>query len=293
MSAPPPFTLTQPRAVSAPVVYDTPHSGRFYPDDFVSRQAQALLRRAEDAYVDELIGAAPEAGISLLAATYPRAYIDLNRDADDIDPDMLDAPWPGVLRPSKKSEMGLGLIRRFVTPGLAIYERKLSVGEVRRRIESIYEPYHRALAETLERSKVANGFVWHVDWHSMKSVGNAMTPDGDGAKRADFVVGDLDGASAGRALTDAAIVLLRRRGYSVALNDPYKGASIVKRYGRPAEGISTIQIEINRNLYLNELDVTKTERFAALQADLTTFTRELAEAALRASLMPGAGRAGS
>ncbi|MBS0248931.1 MAG: N-formylglutamate amidohydrolase, partial [Proteobacteria bacterium] len=252
MTAAPPFTERPPRAEAVPVVYDTPHSGRFYPPDFASGQAQTILRRAEDAYVDELIGAAPDAGIAMIEANYPRAYIDLNRDAEDIDPDMLDAPWPGDIKPSKKSEMGLGLIRRFVTPGVAIYDRKLSVDEVRRRLDAIYRPYHRVLAEMLARTKSAFGFVWHVDWHSMKSVGNAMTPDGAGAQRPDFVVGDLDGGSAARTFTEAAIELLRRRNYKVTLNDPYKGASIVRRYGRPAEGVHTIQIEINRRLYLNE-----------------------------------------
>lgn len=279
MSAPPPFTQRLPRGNAVPLVFDTPHSGRFYPPDFVAGQAQSVLRRAEDAYVDELIGAAPDAGIALIEANYPRAYIDLNRDADDIDPDMLAAPWPGDVKPSKKSEMGLGLIRRFVTPGVAIYERKLSVGEVRHRLDEIYQPYHRVLAETLARTKASFGFVWHVDWHSMKSVGNAMTPDGAGAQRPDFVVGDLDGGSAAREFTEAVIELLRRRNYKVALNDPYKGASIVRRYGRPSDGFHTLQIEINRNLYLDEAAVLKTGGFAALQADLTAFSVDLASAA--------------
>ena len=277
---PAPFVLTPPRAHSGPVVYNSPHSGRFYPVDFAAGQAQALLRRAEDAYVDELVAGATEAGITLLTAQYPRAYIDLNRDADDIDADMLAAPWPDRLNPTAKSAMGLGLIRRYVTPGLEIYNRKLAVGEVRHRLDSIYLPYHRALTKALATTRAAHGFAWHVDWHSMKSEGNAMTPDGPGARRPDFVVGDLDGASASPAFTCVAVELLRARGYTVALNNPYKGAAIVRRYGRPAQGIHTIQIEINRALYLNEADVTKTTEFPSLQSDLSNFARDLATQAL-------------
>jgi N-formylglutamate deformylase len=279
-----PFTLRSPEPdLALPLVFDSPHSGRHYPEGWNTPLPRAELRRGEDAYVDELVDSAPRHGITLLAAQLPRCYIDVNREMDDIDPALLEEPWPGPdpLRPSEKSRKGLGLIRRYVVPGKTIVDKPLPVADVKSRIERIYLPYHRALSEQIEAMRARFGFVWHIDWHSMKSRGNAMTPDGEDAPRPDMVVGDLDGTSAEPRLVELVVSQLRALGYSVSVNDPYKGATIVRRYGQPVRGCSTLQIEMNRALYLDEARVEPTEGFAKLKRSLESMMAALSAAARR------------
>jgi len=274
-----PFTITRPSG-AARLVFDSPHSGRTYPPSFVSIAPPNELRWAEDAYVDELIAPAVEQGAVLLCASLPRSYIDLNRTATDIDAELLSEPWPAPLTPSDKTARGLGLVRRFVVPGVPIYApRSLSVRDVQARIREVYEPYHAALDKLIAEVRGTRGAVWHVNWHSMKSTGNAMTPDGAGAARADFVVSDRDGASAAPAMTALIVESLTAMGYRVSVNTPYKGGHIVQRLGRPADGAHSVQIEIRRNLYLDEATVTRTAGFGALRDNLTRLARALAEAA--------------
>lgn len=282
-----PYVLKTPSTPGSPLLFDSPHSGRHYPPDWVTGLSRPELRLGEDAFVDELIAEAPGLGITLLAANFPRCYIDVNREIDDIDPGLLEESWPGPnpLHPTEKSRKGLGLIRRYVVPGKLIVQKPLSIDDVRARIDNIYVPYHRALAELSEGLLRRFGFVWHVDWHSMKSMGNAMTPDGEGTRRPDMVVGDLDGTSADPRLVELVVNHLRGSGYRVTVNDPYKGASIVRKYGRPAHGCSTIQIEINRALYLDEPSVQLTRGFARLKSSVESLmvalvaeAREIAKA---------------
>jgi N-formylglutamate deformylase len=261
------------------LLYDSPHSGRYYPPDFESKCSRLELRRGEDAYVDELLAAAPALGATLLTGNYPRCYIDVNRGHTDIDAALLAEPWPHLLSPSDKSARGLGLIRRFVVPGVEAQARKLTVAEVQARIDLVYRPYHQTLKALVEEMLRERGSVLHVNWHSMKSVGNAMTPDGAGARRADFVVSDVRGASASSAVTELVVGTLRELGYAVTVNDPYTGGTIVQRTGAPTRGVHSIQLEINRALYLDEAAVERTPAFAALAAHLETFTRRLANAA--------------
>lgn len=275
-----PFALEPPRAGALPLLFDSPHSGRHYPSDWVTSLRHVELRRGEDAYVDRLLERAPDYGITLLAANFPRCYIDVNREIDDIDPELLADAWPGPspLRPTEKSRKGLGLIRRYVVPGKAIIEMPLPVAEVRSRIERIYVPYHQMLASRLETLRARFGFVWHIDWHSMKSRGNAMTPDGEGARRPDMVVGDLEGVSADPRFVELVVEELRGLGYRVTVNDPYKGATIVRKYGDPARGCSTIQIEVNRALYLDEETVELSSGFAGLQRSIESLMQALVAA---------------
>lgn len=264
------------------LLYDSPHSGRHYPADFESKCSRLELRRGEDAYVDELLAGTPALGAVLLTNNYPRCYIDVNRADTDIDPELLAEPWPASLpplSPTEKSRRGLGLIRRYVVPGVEVQRRPLSVAEVSARIGGIYRPYHETLNQLIGELRAARGVVWHVNWHSMKFAGNAMTPDGAGARRPDFVVSDVRGASASPDVTGLAVNTLRDLGFTVAVNDPYTGGAIVQRTGVPALGVHSIQIEINRALYLDEAAVEKTPAFAGLATHLETFTRRLAEAA--------------
>ncbi len=287
-----PFTVARPER-AGPVVFDSPHSGRHYPADFVTAASPLELRWAEDAYVDELLSHAPSLGIALLTAAYPRSYIDLNRPPDDIDEALLDGPWPAPLNPTEKSRRGLGLIRRFVVPGVVIYDAPLSVAEVQRRIDTIYAPYQRALDALLREAREAHGGVWHVNWHSMKSRGNAMTPDGAGALRADFVVSDRNGGTTSPALTSLIVDSLQAMGYTVSVNYPYLGGSIVQRVGRPALGVHSVQVEISRGLYLDEPEVKLRAGAELLGRNLRSLSVQLvagAMAAFGAKAAPNADR---
>jgi len=274
----PPFRLLLPRDAAAPLLFDSPHSGREYPGDFGSSLALSDLRRGEDAWVDELISHAASLGVTVLLATRPRCYLDLNREVDDIDPGMLAGPFPGPLSPSEKSERGMGLIRRLVVPGVPIYDRLLPVAEVRNRIETVYVPYHAMLRELRTRLLERHGRLWHINWHSMKSLGNAMTPDGEGAPRPDFVVGDLKGLSADPTVTGTVVGILEGLGYRVAVNAPYAGGKIVREMGEPAARVHSVQIEVNRGLYLDEIRVEKTPGFERLRQDLASFSASLVDA---------------
>lgn len=271
-----PFRLRLPRDTDrVPVVYDSPHSGRYYPSDFETALPRTDLRRAEDAYVDELLDGALAYGIPVLDAVYPRAYIDLNRAPTDIDPALLSEPWPTPLAPTEKSTRGLGLIRRFVVPGVAIYPRRLSPSEVQARIETVYLPYHAALDALIESTRAQFGMVWHINWHSMKSKGNAMTPDGDVMRRVDAIVSDADGRTASPDVTRFVAYTLRGLGMRVAVNDPYKGGTIVRRIGAPSRAVHSIQVELNRALYLDEHSVTKTTGLVALGRLIEVASREI------------------
>jgi N-formylglutamate deformylase len=271
-----PFRLRLPRESDrVPVVYDSPHSGRFYPPDFETTVPRTDLRRAEDAYVDELLEGALAYGVAILDATYPRSYIDLNRAATDIDPELLSEPWPTPLAPTEKSARGHGLIRRFVASGSPINARLLSPAEVQGRIDTVYTPYHVALDDLVERTRAKFGTVWHINWHSMKSRQNAMTPGGDVSRRVDAIVSDADGKTASQEVTRFVAYTLRGLGMRVAVNDPYKGGNIVRRIGAPAARVHSVQVELNRALYLEEHAVTKTTGFVALARLLEVATREI------------------
>jgi N-formylglutamate amidohydrolase len=276
MREPPPCEVRRPTG-PARLLYDSPHSGRIYPHDLAAGATIEEVRRAEDAYVDELLAPAVNLGVILLTATYARCYIDLNRPADDIDADLLAEPWPVPLHPTEKSARGLGLIRRYVAPGIPVNARKLRVSEVERRLADVYVPYHQALDGLVAELRTRTAPVLHIDWHSMKSAANAMTPDRAGTRRADFVVSDRDGTSASPQVSELIADTLRSLGYSVSVNDPYKGGAIVQRIGRPVSGIHSAQVEINRALYLDELRVEKTAGFGPLQNVLVELTRALVD----------------
>lgn len=250
-----------------PVLFDSPHSGRDYPADFGAALPVERLRRIEDAYVDELFADAPATGAGLLAALFPRAYVDANRHRDEIDPLLLAEPWPVDLPLTERADCGLGVVRRLFSATEGIYDRRLSVAEVEARLARCHDPYHRALDQMLEALQRRFGAVWHVNCHSMKAMGR-----GRGGKpapiREDFVLGDLDGQSCDGDFTDFVAGWLKARGHSVAINSPFKGAAIVTRHGRPTAGRHSLQIEINRGLYLDEMAVAKTAGFAPLRRTL-------------------------
>lgn len=255
----------------APLVVDSPHSGRIYPADFAFTCPLPMLRETEDSYVDELIAGATETGAAILMAEFPRSYIDVNRAEDDIDPAVLAEPWPEPLVPSERTLQGLGLIRRLCKSSVTVYREPLPVAEVKRRIEEFYRPYHAALHKMVTGRMAEFGECYLINAHSMPGQNHERI----GTSRPDFVLGDRNGTSCDPSFTRRVRDILQEMGYSVALNDPYRGVEIVRRYGQPEVGQHALQLEINRKLYMNEQTLEKHEGFARLQKNLTAFFRSL------------------
>jgi N-formylglutamate amidohydrolase len=254
-----------PQRDAVPLVLDSPHSGADYPEDFAYRCPLPMLRRAEDSYVDQLYDAAPAHGAVLIAALFPRSYIDANRAADDFDPAILTRPLPPPFKPRPVSRVGL--VRRHARPGIPIYDRKLDPEDVLARIERFHKPYHRVLDDSVDALHREFGAVWHINCHSMPSYGNRSL--GRRGEHGDFVLGDRDGTTCEREFTDFVAGFLRRLGYDVRINEGYKGVEIVRRQGRPAMNRHSLQIEVDRSLYMDQKTLEKLPGFDQLRADLT------------------------
>ena len=234
------------------------------------RRPATRLETSWDAYVAELFGSATSHGATLIEAHFPRAFIDLNRGRMDMDPAMLDGPWPGELLPTDKSAKGFGLLRRLALPDVPVYGGLLPVAQVQGWIARYYDPYHAALADQLDGLNAEFGQSWHLDCHSMKSRGNAMNDDA-GKPRPDFVVSDLDGVTSDPQSTRFVADTLRDLGFNVTVNTPYKGAELIRRHSDPAGGRHSIQIEVNRALYMDETSRLRGSDFASIQAVLDGF----------------------
>lgn len=261
------FVRHAPTADALPLLLDSPHSGEHYPDDFDHAPPRALVRQAEDTHVARLWRRAPEHGATLIEATFPRAYIDANRSLADIDPALLADPWPTPVMPSRKTEQGIGLVWRIARGGAPMYGRKLTSAEVQARIDRCYLPYHAAVAAELDGLHRAFGAVWHINCHSMPAVGDANADD-PGRERPDFVLGDRDGSTCAAEFTAFVAATIARLGYSVSINDPYKGVELVRRHGRPAVRRHSLQVEMNRRLYMDEVTLDPNAHYGRLEADL-------------------------
>lgn len=272
------FDLWLPERPAAPVVFDSPHSGADYPADFDTIAPEGRLRRAEDMFVEELFGSAPDRGAALLAARFPRSYIDPNRAEDDIDRRLIDGTWRAPVAVTEKSRLGHGLIWRLCPPDLPIYDRKLTVEEVRARIDGYYRPYHRALSYAVGLAHDRFGCVYHLNCHSMPGVSAPMVVDAAGAhRRADFVLGDRDGESCAPEFRDMVRATLEGMGYAVALNDPYKGVQLIAAYSDPSNGRHSLQIEISRALYMDEDRFERGPGFTKLKADIDALIAAICE----------------
>jgi N-formylglutamate amidohydrolase len=270
----PPFEVHESADQRVPFVFNSPHSGRHYPERFLAltRLDRMAIRRSEDSYVEELFGAAPTLGAPLLAANFPRAYLDVNREPWELDPRMFAEPVPSFANiRSARVAGGLGTVPKLVGEGLDIYAGRLPLAEAISRIEHVYKPYHDTLKRLLTRTHARFGYAVLIDCHSMP----ASIRIGDSGLRPDFIIGDRFGVSATRALTETAISLLASMGYTVAHNKPYAGGFITEHYGRPARGLHALQIEINRGLYMNEHTLVRSAGFDALADDLARFSAEL------------------
>jgi len=257
-----------PAVPAQPLVLDSPHSGFRIPADFGAALSEQDLRDGEDCFIDELYRPAAQRGIPLLAAQFARTYLDPNRHAADIDLDLLDGDWPHEHRPSGKSHIGKALIWRTLDDSRPIYARKLGVDEVRRRVARYHAPYHSALRGLLDAAHARFGVVYHLNCHSMNAVSGVMGEGGPGQVRADFVLGDRDGTTCDPAFTELVRATLSDWGYDVKVNDPFKGVELVKAYSDPAAGRHSLQLEINKRLYMDEASLQPHAGFASLQRQL-------------------------
>jgi N-formylglutamate deformylase len=258
---------------SSALVLDSPHSGTSYPADFGFACDLALLRSAEDTHVDKLYSFAPELGCAWIEAHFPRSYLDANRNLTEVDPDMLAGSWPHTVELSdpyvlSKRRLGKGLIWRATDEGEPLYARQLTVQEVEQRIDLCWKPYHAAVRAAIDTAYAKNGYSLHINCHSMPEVAGSHATDFPGTKHPDFVLGNRDHSTS----SEAVLLFIQERiahmGYSVSLNHPYKGVELVRRYGVPAEHRHSVQIEINRGLYMNEKTLEITDGFAPLRDNL-------------------------
>jgi len=274
-SGKPPFEVVAPASQTVPLILNSPHSGACYPRAFLaaSRLDERSIRRSEDSFVDTLFLPAVDLGAPLLRANFPRAWLDVNREPYELDPKMFDGSLPPFANiRSVRVAGGLGTIARIVSESEEIYAAPLEVAEGLARIERVYKPYHEALQALVDATHLAFGQALLIDCHSMPST----VRGGQGRLRPDIVVGDRYGASCSSEISDAAGHILSRLGYSISRNKPYAGGFITEHYGKPGLGFHTLQIEINRCLYMDERTLQPTAGFSRLKADLGVFVAELA-----------------
>ena len=272
------YDLIMPPEVLTGVVFASPHSGRDYPEDM--RRASILddraLRSSEDAFMDMLIGDATTLGAPLLLARTPRAYVDLNRSADELDPAVIDGVRRVIHNPRITS--GLGVIPRVVANGRAIYRGKIALSEARRRIDEHWHPYHGALRDLLARQQGRFGKAVLLDCHSMPHEAIDGLCSGKGVPP-DIVLGDRFGAAADAEVVDRIEAAFTAEGLRVARNAPFAGAFIAQRYGRPAQGIHVVQMEIDRAIYMDEATLTLRPDFAELRRVMARVMAEIVEIA--------------
>ncbi len=258
-----------------PLVFDSPHSGCLFPADFESQADSAQLATGCDLFVEDLWSCVPNIGGHLLYALYSRMYLDLNRSPDDIDPLLLDS-GSEMVKPTPYSQRGMGLIRRLALPGVPVYRFPLTLDEVQHRIADYHRPYHDCLSSTLDDLFAEYGQVWHINCHSMKSIGNGMNID-SGILRPDVVLGDCDGLCAGSEFVDAVEQSFVELGYTVARNTPYKGGYLVRHYGNKQRRRHSMQIELNRALYMDENSFERNENYQNLKNKLNIVAKTIAQ----------------
>lgn len=281
----PPYVIHRPAGAAGPVVFCSPHSGSVYPQAFLeaSRLKGLTLRKSEDCFVDELFAAAPKHGAPLIAARFPRAYVDVNREPFELDPELFAEPIPAFANAqSVRVTGGLGTIPRIVADGEDIYAGRLPLAIGYERIERLYQPFHAALSSLIEDARARYGFAVLVDCHSMPStlVGHPHSA------RPHMVLGDRFGASCEPRLTRLLRSALAALGYDVQLNRPYAGGFITEHYGDPQGGVHAIQIEINRALYMDEDRLIRLKGFDKLAVALERMIMRLVSEAPGLSAPP-------
>jgi len=269
-----------PDAQSLPMVLASPHSGCDYPKEFVAASPLGphAIRRSEDAFVDRLFALGPKHGVPLIRALFPRAYLDVNREAYELDPEMFDGPLPPFVNAiSPRAAIGLGTIPRVVGHGQPIYRQKLRFEDAQERIETLYYPYHARLEFLLRDTRRRFGTCLLLDCHSMPSNPGEDSSNPFGP---DIVLGDRFGTTCAPVIPDAAERILSDLGFVVARNRPYAGGFTTRHYGRPEQGTHVLQIEIARRLYMNEADMTPLPRLLEMSRKMAVLTEELGKLAL-------------
>ncbi len=256
------------------VVFASPHSGRDYPWSFLRRTVldEHAIRSSEDAFVDQLFDCAPEFGASFICAGAPRAYVDLNRSCDELDPALIEGARKQGQNPRVAS--GLGVIPRVVANGQAIYQGKMTRSEAEHRIKTYWHPYHGKLQELLDAAHRRHGQAVLIDCHSMPH--EAM--DGiarSGMHRPNIVLGDRFGAAASGEVVDRVEAAFAAAGFAVTRNTPFAGAYITQAYGRPSRGQHAVQVEIDRSLYMNEALIRPNGDFEAVKTALRQVVAEV------------------
>lgn len=285
----PPFPINRdaldchlPGRQTVPVVVASPHSGARYPAAFLGQVALpiAALKRAEDAFVDELFLSAPALGMPLLAARFPRSYVDANREPYELDPAMFEGPLPRPLNHrTTRVAAGLGMIPRVAASGEAIYRGRVPAEEIEHRLETCWRPYHTALSTAVEQTYSLFGAALLIDAHSMPSSASGIGLR-DRERRIDIVLGDNHGEACAPYLVDSVERFLTGRGLRVLRNQPYAGGFTTQRYGRPDLGRHALQIEINRSLYMDEARHEKLATFGVLARLMTGFLEHIGQHAL-------------
>ncbi|MGJ8585666.1 MAG: N-formylglutamate amidohydrolase [Marinosulfonomonas sp.] len=270
-----PLSLTMPRHRTTSVVFASPHSGRNYPRSFLSRSIldEHTIRSSEDAFVDVLFSAVPQFGAPLLTATAPRAFVDLNRSSDELDPALVQGVQARSINPRVSS--GLGVVPRVVSNGRAIYNGKLTMAEVAERLRLVWEPYHAQLHLLLSENIRNFQEAILVDCHSMPHEAIESIGQKDGL-RPDVVLGDRFGAAADADLVERIESAFVSAGLRVVRNSPFAGAYMAQNYGRPSRGQHVVQIEIDRSLYMNEETIKPNENFEEVRSILTHIAAEIA-----------------
>ena len=273
----PPFLVLSPVDQTVPFVFCSPHSGSIYPRAFVeaAKLDRHSLRKSEDVLVDQLFSGVAELGAPLISARFPRAFLDLNREPYELDPELIDGPLPAFANSqTMRVAGGLGTIARVVADAEEIYhvDARPTLAQALQRIELLYEPFHAALQTLVAQTRAKFGTSILIDCHSMPSTSMARPTSGN---RPDIVLGDRFGASCDSKTVRLVRDSLSALGLNVQLNRPYAGGYITEHYGRPYEGVHAVQIEINRALYLDETTLQPLPSFDALKGDLTTAMTKL------------------
>ena len=270
------YKVTSPNTLGSALVFASPHSGRDYSPEFLRHSVldERTIRSSEDAYVDQLFDAAPEFGAPFITAKAPRAFLDLNRSPDELDPALISGIRSSGHNPRIAS--GLGVIPRVVAGGRAIYRGKMSRSDAEQRITTFWHPYHNALQGMLDQAHARFGQAILIDCHSMPH--EAMDGIARGSvKRPDVVLGDRFGAAASAGIVDQVEEAFAQAGFTVTRNAPFAGAYITQSYGRPSRRQHAIQVEIDRSLYMNELRVQPNAEFQSVRSTLRRVISQISQ----------------
>ncbi len=261
------YTAVDPKVQTVPVVFDSPHSGTVFPTDFQTSVALPLLTSVVDLYVDELYAGAVNRGAAFLKAHFPRFYLDANRPLSDLDESLLSGTDRDITDAKLKGSRGIGLIWTLAPDQNPLYDTPLSESQMRHRVDRYWVPYHAVLDSLLTARRNAFGAVWHINCHSMPGDGTKLMGD-FGSPRPDIIIGTRDGMTCSPEFETLAVDHFRDLGFDTRVNELFKGAEIVRRCGDPANGCHSVQIEINKSLYMDEQSFDRLDRFESFRDDV-------------------------